>query len=369
MIEKVVKTILQDYPKNIKFCFAYGSGVFKQKVDSFNNMLDLIFVVHNPCQWHFENINKNPTHYAQPLRFFGHKVITKVQESGGAKVYYNTLIKTSEGRNIKYGVISEISLVEDLLDWNVLYLSGRLHKPVQVIIEPDEKSQLRTALVQNLHSAIHATLILLPEHFSEIEFYKTIVGLSYNGDFRMIFGEDKNKINNIVWPQLNKFKELYSPILKYFDQYIDIPKNNYNDICYQDISPEAKIYHLNKLPRVPQIKLIQIWSQGQKSKDIEDCLRAIAHDPDSSEILDQCLRNIVCKSSIFQSLKGIITAGFIKSVQYSNRKIMKMIKSTKQREKFLPHICDKNFNKSDLHIKSVIKTEIESSSSDKRIKQ
>jgi translocator assembly and maintenance protein 41 len=374
MIEKLVQVsslinILRDFPKNIKFCFAYGSGVFKQKIDSSNNMLDLIFVVRNPYQWHFENINKNPTHYAQPLRFFGHKAIAKIQESGGAKLYYNTLIKISEGQNIKYGVISEISLIEDLLDWNVLYLSGRLHKPVKVLIEPDKNSQLRTALVQNLRSAIHATLILLPENFSEIEFYKTITGLSYNGDFRMIFGEDRNKINNIVLPQINEFKKLYLPILKHFDQFIDIPRNSDNNICHQDISPEAKIHHLNQLPRIPQIKLVRAWSQSPRSMDTEDCLRAIAHDPNSSEILNQCLRDIVYKSSLSQSLKGIITAGFVKSIQYSGAKILKMIKSIESKEKYFPPEYTEDFKKNELKMKPVIKTEIAVNNSEKPVKQ
>lgn len=338
MINKIIqvskfKNVLQDFPKNMKFCFAYGSGAFKQQSsDPSTNMLDLIFVVRNPYQWHAENLTKNPTHYAQPLRLLGHKPIAKLQETGGARVYYNTLVKTSDGRDIKYGVVSEISLVEDLLDWNLLYLAGRLHKPVEVIVEPHENSHLRTALLQNLHSAVHLALLLLPENFTELQFYKTIASLSYNGDFRMIFGEDKNKINNIVVPQLDAFRKLYAPILKQFDQYIDIPKNT-DDVktCNQDLSLPSRIYHLNHLPRTPQVKLVRSWSQGPRSKDTEDCLRAIAHDPDSSEILDQCLRDIVWKSSVTQSLKGIITAGLGKAIKYSGTKIMKMAKSIKQK--------------------------------------
>lgn len=331
------RNILREFPRNLKFCFAYGSGVFKQKNnESSSNMLDLIFVVRNPYQWHSENMRRNPDHYAQPLRYFGHKAVTNLQETWGAKVYYNTLIKMPDGKDIKYGVISEVSLVEDLLDWNVLYLAGRLHKPVEIVVEPDNNSQLRTALVQNLHSAVHASLMLLPEHFSEIDFYKTVAGLSYNGDFRMTFGEDKNKIKNIVVPQVHKFRELYAPILKTFDQYVDFPKSgNPSDICHQDLSADSRIYHLNHLPRAPQVKMVRAWSQGPKSKDTEDCLRAIAKDPDSSELLDQSLRDIVWKSSVSQSFKGIFTAGFAKSLKYSGAKIIKMINSSDQKESYL----------------------------------
>lgn len=323
-----LRHLLREFPKNIKFCFAYGSGVFKQDNNDNENMLDLIFVARNSNKWHSENLQRNPGHYAQPLKFFGHKVITKVQEGSGANVYYNTLIRTSQGQLIKYGVISEISLVEDLLDWNNLYLSGRLHKPVRVLVEPDEDSQLRTALVQNLHSAVHTALLLLPEHFTEIDFYKKITGLSYHGDFRMIFGENKQKISNIVLPQLDHFKQLYEPVLRHFDDYVDIPKSNSMVLtCHQDISPATKVHHLNHLPRMPQIRLVRAWSHGPRSKDTEDCLRTIAHDPECCEILEQCLKDIVWRSSVTQSLKGIVTAGVAKSVKYSGAKIVKMLQS------------------------------------------
>lgn len=328
---QTLKGILNSFPKNMKFCFAYGSAAFKQKDNQSNNMLDLIFVVRNVTQWHAQNLKLNPKHYAQPLRFLGHRVISNVQEKWGAKVYYNTLVKVPGEYIIKYGVISEVSLVEDLLDWNDMYLSGRLHKPVKVLVEPDEHSQLPTALVQNLHSAVHAALLLLPQHFTEIDFYKTIAGLSYNGDFRMMFGENKDKVSNIVLPQLSCFRELYSPILQHFENYVDIPKSDQMALtCHQDTCPVTKIHHLNQLPRTPQIELVRAWSQGPRSKDTEDCLRAIAHDPECGEILEQCLRDIVWRSSVTQSLKGIITAGLVKSVKYSTSKIMKMLQASPQ---------------------------------------
>lgn len=338
MIEKVaqlsqLKRILRDFPAGMRYCFAYGSGAFKQTSELSSNMLDLIFVVRNPNRWHRDNVRRNPTHYAQPLRLFGHKAIARLQETWGAKVYYNTLVRTSEGRIIKYGVISEISLVEDLLDWNFLYLAGRLHKPVLTLVEAEENSDLHTAVMQNLHSAIHAALLLLPEHFTEIEFYKTIVGLSYNGDFRMSFGEDRNKIKNIVIPQLNKFRELYSPILKFFDKYVEIPYSEDDpSMCRQDTGPSTRIHHLNQLPRTPQRMLVRSWSQGPRVKDTEDCLRALAHDPDCGEIVDQCFRRIVWNSSVSQSLKGILTAGVYKSLKYSGAKIVKMMSSQEQKK-------------------------------------
>lgn len=331
MIEKLAqyKKILQEFPRGLRFCFAYGSGAYKQTTEPAVNMLDLIFVVNEPTEWHKENLRLNPQHYAQPLRFLGANTVAKVQETWGAKIYYNTLVKTAAGRLVKYGVVSEVSLVEDLLDWNDLYLAGRLHKPVRILVEPSENSQLTTALVQNLHSAVHAALLLLPEHFSETDFYKTIANLSYNGDFRMTFGENKDKVSNIVVPQLSHFRELYEPILKHFDNYLEMPKpaEPSKEACRQDTSPAARIHHLNRLPRQPQLVLVKTWLRGQRSRDTEDCLHAIAYDLEYGDILEQSLRKIVWRSSVSQSIKGILTAGMVKSLKYSGAKIRKMLQS------------------------------------------
>nr|XP_012149367.1 PREDICTED: phosphatidate cytidylyltransferase, mitochondrial [Megachile rotundata] len=359
-----LKGILKCFPGNMKFCFAYGSGAFKQANNQSNKMIDLIFVVRNIKQWHSENLHLNPKHYAQPLRFLGPRAIANVQEKWGAKVYYNTLVKITEECIIKYGVVSEISLIEDLLDWNDLYLAGRLHKPVKVLIEPNENSQIPTALVQNLHSAVHAALLLLPQYFTEVQFYKTIAGLSYSGDFRMIFGENKEKVNNIVLPQLSYFKELYSPILQHFENYLDIPKSDNSIVtCHQDTSPTTKIHHLNQLPRIPQVKLVRAWSQGPRSKDTEDCLRAIAHDPECGEILEECLKNIVWRSSVTQSLKGIVTAGFVKSVKYSAAKIMKMLQASPETSS-LPKLESKNKVET---IVATVKNQAQSKETEKRV--
>lgn len=89
---------------------------------------------------------------------------------------------------IKYGVISTAKLVEDLSDWTTLYVSGRLHKPVQFLVDPSGQSEavMRCALQKNLLHALRVSALLLPERFDEAQLFSTIAGLSYTGDVRMV---------------------------------------------------------------------------------------------------------------------------------------------------------------------------------------
>ncbi|KAL8212429.1 UNVERIFIED_CONTAM: Phosphatidate cytidylyltransferase, mitochondrial [Gekko kuhli] len=127
--------ILAQFPQELSFAFAYGSGVFQQAGasagESENNMLDFVFAVDDSVSWHKRNLSKNRSHYSF-LKYFGAKRINNVQNYG-AGIYYNTLVP-SNGRVIKYGVISTDMLIEDLLRWKTLYVAGRLHKPVAVYL-------------------------------------------------------------------------------------------------------------------------------------------------------------------------------------------------------------------------------------------
>ena len=53
-------------------------------------MLDMIFAVDEPVNWHHENLKMNWSHYSA-LKYLGPKWITRVQECT-AGVYYNPLV-------------------------------------------------------------------------------------------------------------------------------------------------------------------------------------------------------------------------------------------------------------------------------------
>ncbi|XP_055269545.1 phosphatidate cytidylyltransferase, mitochondrial isoform X3 [Moschus berezovskii] len=175
------RKILSHFPEELSLAFAYGSGVYRQagpSSDQKNAMLDFVFTVDDPVAWHSKNLKKNWNHYSF-LKVLGPRIIAAVQNNYGAGVYYNPLI-TCDGRLIKYGVISTSVLIEDLLNWNNLYIAGRLQKPVKIVAMTEDVA-LRSALDQNLKSAVTAAFLMLPESFSEEDLFTEIAGLSYSG--------------------------------------------------------------------------------------------------------------------------------------------------------------------------------------------
>lgn len=288
------------------FAFAYGSGAVTQ--DGYNPadrpMLDLVFVVENPDQWHRLNLKQNRHHYSI-IGSFGSSIVTRVQRFP-AGVYYNTLAamkgKRQKGRLMKYGVIGLSDFQRDLLDWHQLYLAGRLHKPVVLLGGDLAPSGLSTLLTKNLSSALRTSLLFLPDRFSKETLYLTIASLSYSGDFRMHFGENPDKIRNIVLPNLHKFDRLYEPILEKEFSSFCLWNSDSNGMYEQDDSHAAKEHHASLLPlalQMPHGTPFQV-----------------------SRIRAQ-LQSIVLRSSLSQSAKGILTAGPTKSAIYAGSKVGK----------------------------------------------
>jgi translocator assembly and maintenance protein 41 len=148
-------------------------------------------------------------------------------------------------QTIKYGVTSVDNLCSDLLNWNTLYLAGRMHKPLRII-----KDDPRVRLTQqvNLTSAVRAALLTLPAEFSETQLFETIAGISYGGDPRMILpGENRGKVGNIVRKQGPQFRELYCRLVTGLPG-VYWPGDS--STLQQDTSPIARVAHLKKLPPI-----------------------------------------------------------------------------------------------------------------------
>ncbi|XP_064823533.1 phosphatidate cytidylyltransferase, mitochondrial isoform X3 [Oncorhynchus masou masou] len=303
------RRILSQFPQDISLAFAYGSGVFKQNGTSQGqmgkNMLDFVFAVDDPVTWHTMNLMQNRKHYSV-LKFLGPRKISRIQEEHGAGVYYNTLVPV-DGRIMKYGVISTDSLIDDLLHWKTMYIAGRLHKPVKILVQ-GENGKMRAALVGNLKSAVTASFLMLPESFSEEDLLLQIAGLSYAGDFRMVIGEDRSKVANIVKENVQHFRILYNNILQECPQVVYKPQQGKLEV---DKSPEGQFVQLMALPRTLQQRITRLVDPPGKNRDVEEILLQVAQDPDCGSVVQQGISSIVKSSSITQTAKGIATAGLM----------------------------------------------------------
>ncbi|CAB4286174.1 unnamed protein product [Prunus armeniaca] len=153
-------------------------------------MVDCILGVSNPRQWHSENLTLNNDHYSSWMVLLGGaRLITDVADEIGVGVHFNPFVSWND-KMFKYGVVCMHDLVQDILNWERFYLSGRLQKPVHVLLDNLDIANVNSV---NLRAAMSAALLLLPSKFTEKELYAKICSLSYMGDLRMLFAEDRNK--------------------------------------------------------------------------------------------------------------------------------------------------------------------------------
>lgn len=259
----LLESIVAQFDAPIRYAFAYGSGVFEQdgyttKESGEKPMLDFMFAVTHPSHWHSINMHQNPSHYPLHARTFGSSYVSRIEELGpgvwfNAYVPMNGVVRAFTSplhmeayliQTIKYGVTTVDNLCSDLLNWNSLYLAGRMHKPLRII-----KDDARVRLTQqvNLTSAVRTALLTLPPSFPENELFERITSISYLGDPRMILpAENRNKVANIVSRQGSQFRELYYRLV------VGLPGVRWRvgeGVIEQEDTAKARAAHLRKLPK------------------------------------------------------------------------------------------------------------------------
>ncbi|KAL7276537.1 Mitochondrial translocator assembly and maintenance protein 41 [Rhizina undulata] len=345
-LKERLRSLLWQFRAPIRYAFAYGSGVFSQgKGTSEKPMIDLIFGVTYTQHWHSLNLTQHPDHYSF-LGKFGSAAVTYVQDKMGAGVYFNPYVEIN-GTLVKYGVVNLDTLCRDLSEWDTLYLAGRLQKPVN-ILRDDPRVRLGNQI--NLVSAVRVALLLLPEKFSEQRLYNAIAGISYMGDPRMKFAENPHKVQNIVSNQLPNFRRLYSPLI---DQLPNVNyvsnKASWNDpasdtLLVQDMDPIRRGNMVRRLPKafreklyfqyqkkfqIPRLEFEKMVGKSADEermlkKDGKDFERRIAGDAvNLRKEVAGVIKNTISWPSSAQSLKGLATAGPIKSWQYLGEKVGK----------------------------------------------
>ncbi|KAM0789944.1 hypothetical protein ACM66B_006784 [Microbotryomycetes sp. NB124-2] len=376
-VQRDLEDVLTQFKAPIRFAFAYGSGVFRQKGYTAEDkpLLDFVFAVSHPSHWHAVNMQQHPDHYSMPMRLLGSDAVAWMQERGlGAGVWFNVEVDVN-GKTIKYGVISIDALCRDMLDWETLYISGRTQKPVRILVDD---ARVRLANQVNLASALRTALLLLPESFNEVELFETIAGLSYTGDFRMAVGENPRKVRNIVDAQLEAFRSLYGGLLKSFWKSVYVigeeplsslaadgsgtsgDKSTERTVrqMRQDTSVAQRASVAKKLPiglkkrvlgyyerkwnlkaalaaggRTDSSSVDQQAASSEefaKEMDEQQLWEKIVSDQEFRKVLQDGIGAIVGRPTFNQSLKGILSAGPMKSLRYIGPKLRKKWGAKKQ---------------------------------------
>ncbi|GFQ00843.1 phosphatidate cytidylyltransferase mitochondrial [Phtheirospermum japonicum] len=320
-------SLLQTLPP-VEFGCIYGSSLHPNNSDK-SSMIDYILGVADPQKWHAENLKMNRNHYASwMLRLGGERLITGVADNIGVGVHFNPFV-SHENRMFKYGVVRTHDLVQDILEWKRFYLSGRLQKPVNVIVDNLEIEKLNSV---NLKAATSAALLLLPSKFSEEELYAKICSLSYMGDLRMLFAEDKNKVKKIVQGQFHLFQKMYNPLLEELaardvfrlsssvDQKVNITQD-----CGLHTTRSLVSYLPSTVRSNMGLKLGEEKLFDESGRAVQKVL--ITSKDEAAYCMRNILRRKVMVSSARQAVAGLVTAGAVRGFRYLGTKMHKAWKS------------------------------------------
>ncbi|THU64301.1 hypothetical protein C4D60_Mb01t25010 [Musa balbisiana] len=342
----------------VDFCCVYGSSLLRNNSDK-TSMVDYILGVADPIQWHSEAsasfLDGLLSESAMNLTYMivigtNHRIwkgtgtttrngwggsarrralgfcylfaqINWVAYGIGVGVHFNPFVEWKD-KMIKYGVVQMHDLAMDVLTWDRFYLSGRLQKPVQVLID---NWDIQKVNLINLKAATSASLLLLPAKFSEEDLYAKICSLSYMGDLRMLFAEDKNKVKNIVRGSFTSFQSMYKPSLQEFaaEGLLQIPSAGHE--FEQDCGLSATRNHFFSLPWTIQRRLgmkHEIDGSGITKPQTIITSRELA-----ANRVTRSLRRLVMISSARQAMSGLAATGGVAAARYLARKISKAWKS------------------------------------------
>ncbi|XP_007040998.2 PREDICTED: phosphatidate cytidylyltransferase, mitochondrial isoform X1 [Theobroma cacao] len=312
----------------VDFCCVYGSALHSTNHDK-STMVDFILGVSDPLQWHSENLKMNAEHYASWMVFLGGaKLITEVADDIGVGVHFNPFV-TWKNKMLKYGVVRMHDLVQDILNWERFYLSGRLQKPVNMLMDNLDIENVNSV---NLRAAVSAALLLLPPKFTEEDLYAKICSLSYMGDLRMLFAEDRNKVKKIVQGQFDLFQSMYKPFLEEYEGkgFLRFSSSeNHHAHISQDCGLTVARSHVSSLP--PTIRS-QMWIKLGTKKVISESGQVlhevvIGSREEAAKCMQKVLRRTVMVSSARQALSGLLTVGGIKAARYVTNKMEKAWRS------------------------------------------
>ncbi|XP_056172207.1 uncharacterized protein LOC130134369 isoform X1 [Syzygium oleosum] len=313
----------------VEFSCVYGSTLHPNNRDK-SSMVDYILGVSDPLQWHAEfswHVLESQTE-SRSLCFLDGPCWWGKTDEIGVGVHFNPFV-TWNDKMLKYGVVRMHDLVEDVLKWDRFYLSGRLQKPVHILLDNLDIENVNSS---NLRAAVSAALLLLPHEFSEEDLYAKICSLSYMGDLRMLFAEDRNKVKKIVQGQFSLFQSMYKPFLEEYETKNMISFSSCGghkaNIC-QDIDLYTTCSLVSLLPQAMRNRMgmklgeqKRIAESGRVVRDVK-----ISSREEAAKCMQKVLRRTVLMSSARQAVSGFLTTGGLNAVRYLGKKMAKAWKS------------------------------------------
>ncbi|XP_048500351.1 uncharacterized protein LOC104908369 isoform X3 [Beta vulgaris subsp. vulgaris] len=238
-------------------------------------------------------------------------------------VHFNPFVSWND-KTFKYGVVRVHDLVEDVLNWETFYLSGRLQKPVHVLVDNLEVSNINSS---NLRAATSAALLFLPPNFTQEEFYAKICSLSYKGDLRMLFAEDRHKVKKIVQGQFDLFKGIYKPVLEEFATKGLLrfsSSGTHLENITQDCGLPAVQSLVSCLPNAVRSNMsMKLGERKNISTGPVVNKIVLKSRADAANCLEKIIRRKVMVSSVRQAVSGVLTVGAAKATRYLANKMHK----------------------------------------------
>ncbi|XP_010537607.1 PREDICTED: phosphatidate cytidylyltransferase, mitochondrial-like isoform X2 [Tarenaya hassleriana] len=326
----------------VEFCCVYGSALHPNNHDK-SKMVDYILGVSDPEQWHsevrlglelfpftvilhgnpcllcrssssfylvFKNLRMNSDHYASwMVNLGGARLISGVADKVGVGVHFNPFV-TWNNRMLKYGVVRMHNLVQDILNWDRFYLSGRLQKPVHILVDGVDIANVNSV---NLRAAIAAALLLLPSNFTE----RTEISSS-------LFPQ----VEKIVQGQLDLFQSMYKPFLEEYETKDWLRFTSYdNNVAKlsQACSVSATRSLVSSLPPAVRnqmgAKLGEKKISSETGRVFSEVL--VGSREEAARCMQKVLRRTVMVSSVRQAVSGFLAVGFVNGTRYLSQKMRK----------------------------------------------
>lgn len=144
-------------------------------------------------------------------------------------------------------------------------------------------------------------------------------------------GENPHKVYNIVFAQMQSFRELYKPVID------ELPNVNYHPDgrLEQEMGYRIRSKLVTELPANIQSKiksnyenyLVKNW-KARDADDIKFVSDLVRCDKLELHVL-KAIRDIVAYPALSQGMKGIISAGITGSMSYAGSKMVKAWQSKK----------------------------------------